>query len=272
MRSIRIGAVTVAGLLAMAIVVGVALAGRSTAGDVVKFKAAYAGKASAKVTDNVADISAEGPGTATVIGASRVSGTGTGDASRQPCVPFTGNGVMKASSGATTLRFSVLPGSSGCGDEAGKVFSISGKAKITGGTGAMAGATGTLKLTGIYDRGAGTFSVKFSGSVTRGGTAAKATTLRISAGPSGKLAFSKKRLSAPAGKVTIILKNTSALPHNVAIRTGTSAKGKIIKKGKVVRKGGTSRVTATLKKGKYRYACTVPGHEAAGMWGILTVK
>ena len=272
MRSIRIGAVTAAALLGAAIAVGVALAGRTSPADVVAFKASFAGKATVKVTDNVADIAAEGPGTATVIGASQVSGKGKGDASKQPCVPFTGDGVITASKGPTTLRFSVLPGSSGCGDEAGKLFSITGKAKVTGGTGAMAGASGTLKLTGIYDRGAGTFSVKFSGSVTRGGTAAAATTLRISAGPSSKLAFSKKKLSARAGMVTIVLKNKSRIPHNVVIRRGTSAKGKIIAKGKVVGKGRTSKVTATLKKGKYRYACTVPGHEKAGMWGILTVK
>lgn len=273
MRPTRVGAVIAAALLGMVIAVGVALAGRTSPVDVVAFKASYAGKATVKVADNVADIAAEGPGTATIIGASRVSGKGKGDASRQPCVPFTGDGVITASSGPTTLRFSVLPGSSGCGDEAGNVFSISGKAKVNGGTGAMAGASGTLKLTGIYDRGAGTFSVKFSGSVTRGGTSGTpATTLRISAGPSGKLAFSKKALSARAGKVTIIMKNTSRLRHNVAIRSGTNAKSRIIAKGKAVGKGGTSKVTASLKKGKYRFVCTVPGHEAGGMWGILTVR
>jgi plastocyanin len=68
------------------------------------------------------------------------------------------------------------------------------------------------------------------------------------------------------------MKNLSKVPHNVAIRAGTSAKSKLIAKGKVVRKGKTSTVRATLKKGKYRYVCTVRGHEKAGMWGILTVK
>jgi plastocyanin len=272
MRRTRIGAASAVALLATAVTTGIALAGRTSGADTVAFKASYAGKATVKVADSVADIAAEGPGTATVIGASKVSGTGKGDTSQQPCVPFTGNGVITASRGPTTLRFVVLQGSSGCGDEAGKVFSISGRAKVTAGTGAMAGASGTLKLTGVYDRGAGTFSVKFSGSLTRGGSAATMTTLRISAGPSSKLAFSRKALTARAGKVTIILKNTSSLSHNVAIRSGTSAKSKIIAKGKVVRKGGTSKVTATLKKGKYRFVCTVPGHEAAGMWGIVTVK
>ena len=36
--------------------------------------------------------------------------------------------------------------------------------------------------------------------------------------------------------------------------------------------GGASEVEATLKAGSYTYYCSVPGHEAAGMKGTLTVK
>jgi len=274
MTRTRVVAASAAAALVAAIATGIAIAGAAREADVVQFKASYAGKATVKLTDNVADIVAAGTGTATVIGASKVAGKGKGDASKQPCVPFTGDGAITASSGPTTLRFTVVPGSTGCGDESGQVFSISGRAKITGGTGSMAGASGSLKLTGVYDRGAGTFSIKFTGSVTRGaGASAPAkTTLRISAGPSNRLAFSKRTLSAPAGTITIIMKNTSKLRHNVALRKGTTQKSKIIAKGKVVKRGGISKVTATLTKGKYRYMCTVPGHEAAGMWGVLTVR
>jgi plastocyanin len=273
MTRTRISVASAAAVLLTAIATGIAIAGTERVGAVVQFKAAYSGQATVKVTDNVADISAEGTGTATIVGASKVTGKGTGDSSKQPCVPFTGDGVITASSGSTTVRFTVVPGSTGCGDEAGKVFSISGRATVTGGTGSMAGAKGTLKLTGVYDHGAGTFSIKFSGPVTTGGAAAPAkTTLKISAGPSSRLAFSRKTLSARAGRITILMKNTSGLRHNIALRRGTTSKSRIIVKGAVVRKGGTSRVTATLTKGKYRYVCTVPGHEAAGMWGILTVR
>jgi uncharacterized cupredoxin-like copper-binding protein len=38
-----------------------------------------------------------------------------------------------------------------------------------------------------------------------------------------------------------------------------------------VGKGGVSKVVMTLKPGKYTFYCTVPGHEKAGMKGILTV-
>ena len=269
----RIGAASAAAAVLTAIMTGLAVAGTTRSNDVVAFAASYAGKATVKITDDVANISAEGAGTATVIGASTVAGKGLGDASKQPCVPFTGTGAITASSGPTTLSFTVVPGSSGCGDEEGKVFSISGRAKITGGTGTMANASGTLKLTGVYDRGAGTFSIKFTGQVTRGAaSSATTTTLKIAAGPGSKLAFSRKALVARAGTVTIVLKNSSAVPHNIAIRNGPTAKSKVIAKGKVVRKGGVSKIKVKLKKGKYRYVCTVRGHEAAGMWGILTVK
>jgi len=99
-----------------------------------------------------------------------------------------------------------------------------------------------------------------------------ATTLKIQADKTNKLAFNTKALTAKAGKVTIVMANPSILPHNVAIRAGTTAKSKLIAKGKIVAKGGTSTVSAVLKPGKYRFLCTVPGHEAGGMWGILTVK
>ena len=89
-----------------------------------------------------------------------------------------------------------------------------------------------------------------------------AATLSVSADKS-KLKFNKSSLRAKHGKVTIKMANPSSLRHSVAIK----GKGK----GKVVGKGGTSTVSATLKKGRYTFYCTVPGHEAAGMKGTLTV-
>jgi hypothetical protein len=154
------------GVVALAAVVAVLLVSAAWASEakVVTFKAKYAGTAVVKVTDQVADIAATGPGVGTLIGKSKVTGKGKGDASVQPCVPFTGTGLMSNTSG-TTIKFTVLPGSSGCGDEAGNVFSVSGRAKVTGGTKLYRKATGTLKMTGVYDRGAGTFSITFSGKV-----------------------------------------------------------------------------------------------------------
>jgi uncharacterized cupredoxin-like copper-binding protein len=101
--------------------------------------------------------------------------------------------------------------------------------------------------------------------------ASGATTLSITAPKSGALAFSKKKLVANKGKVTIKMLNLQLLKHDVAIKK-TKASKKPIAKGKEVGKGGISKVTAKLAKGKYIFYCTVPGHEAGGMWGVLTVK
>ena len=81
-----------------------------------------------------------------------------------------------------------------------------------------------------------------------------------------ELAFDKKALTARAGKVTIVLTNSSPIPHDIAIKgAGANAKGP------TVTGGGRSIVTATLKPGTYTFYCTLPGHEQAGMRGTLTV-
>jgi plastocyanin len=101
-----------------------------------------------------------------------------------------------------------------------------------------------------------------------GGTSSgSGSSLKISADPSGKLAFNTKTLSAKAGKVTITMDNPSAVPHGVAIEGGG-----VDKDGQVVNKGGKSTVSVTLKPGKYTFYCPVPGHKEAGMEGTLTVQ
>jgi plastocyanin len=99
--------------------------------------------------------------------------------------------------------------------------------------------------------------------------AASTVTLRLSASKTA-LKFNVTKLTAARpGKVRLVMSNPSAIPHDIAL------KGKGLKKpvvGKVVGKGKTSTITATLKKGSYTFYCSVPGHEAAGMKGKLTVR
>jgi uncharacterized cupredoxin-like copper-binding protein len=98
------------------------------------------------------------------------------------------------------------------------------------------------------------------------GVASGATTLRLTSDPHGALKYNKKVLKAKAGKVTIVMRNLSPLPHDIAVKGhGVNVKGKIVTKGK------TSIVTAVLKKGRYEFYCSVPGHEAAGMKGTLII-
>ncbi|HEY6892226.1 MAG TPA: plastocyanin/azurin family copper-binding protein [Solirubrobacter sp.] len=82
-----------------------------------------------------------------------------------------------------------------------------------------------------------------------------------------RLKFDKSELSAKPGKVTIVMTNPSALPHDVAIEgNGVDVKGK------TVSQGGTSTATATLKAGTYTFYCSVDNHRQAGMEGTLTIK
>jgi plastocyanin len=107
------------------------------------------------------------------------------------------------------------------------------------------------------------------GGATAGGPSGTAqanaqNVVQIPTDPTGQLAYKFKSASAKAGKVTVVTKNDSSVPHNIAIKGGPS--------GPVVQGGATSKITASLKAGSYTFYCAVPGHEQAGMKGTLTVK
>jgi plastocyanin len=91
-------------------------------------------------------------------------------------------------------------------------------------------------------------------------------TLKLAADKSA-LKFDKSKLTAKAGKVTLEMANPSQIPHAVAIKgNGVDVDGKTIGNGE------TSTASADLKPGTYTFYCPVPGHEAAGMKGTLTVN
>jgi uncharacterized cupredoxin-like copper-binding protein len=91
------------------------------------------------------------------------------------------------------------------------------------------------------------------------------TTVENPADPSA-LRFSKSALQAPAGAVTLVMENPSAIEHNIAVR----GEG-VDEQGEVVGQGEESTVTVELEAGEYEFYCSVPGHEEAGMKGTLTV-
>ncbi len=95
----------------------------------------------------------------------------------------------------------------------------------------------------------------------------KETSLALAADPNGRLAYDKKTLDAPAGKVTIVLTNDSSISHDVAIKGNG-----VDEASDLVDNGDTAQVSAQLAPGTYTFYCTVPGHEAAGMKGTLTVR
>ncbi len=96
----------------------------------------------------------------------------------------------------------------------------------------------------------------------------------------GKWSFDKKKLTAKAGKVTIVFHNDSGLGHQVRVHTGKCC----LKPGykdlggtRVIGavdsdKQTTARATLDLKPGTYTYLCAIPGHFQAGQHGTLVVN
>jgi mono/diheme cytochrome c family protein len=104
-------------------------------------------------------------------------------------------------------------------------------------------------------------AVKSGGSAT---ATEKAGVLDIPADPNGQLAFAAAKAVGQAGPVTIAMKNTSGVAHDIVIDG--------LGQGETT-PNGTSSFKATLQAGKtYTYYCSLPGHREAGMQGTLTVK
>jgi uncharacterized cupredoxin-like copper-binding protein len=104
--------------------------------------------------------------------------------------------------------------------------------------------------------------VPFASARSERQTRAQATTVQVSGGEFF-FRLTKKTLTRP-GKVTFVFKNVGHVLHDFKING---------KKTPLIGPGKTARLVVTFKKkGKYSYRCTVPGHAAAGMKGIFTVK
>ena len=118
----------------------------------VAFAGTYKGKISLLFGDgNLIQVTkVDGTGTGNVSGLTGMSGT----ASAVPanlCDNFDGKGVI--SGGGNSLNLTFDSSSQGCSDSdsAPATITIKGSAKITGGTGKYAGASGTLTVKGTFD-------------------------------------------------------------------------------------------------------------------------
>lgn len=76
-----------------------------------------------------------------------------------------------------------------------------------------------------------------------------------------KFVLSKK--TVPKGAVTFVVTNKGKVPHDFKIKG---------KKTKTIAVGKSATLTVVFPKGKFPYLCTLPGHAAGGMKGVLTVK
>ena len=101
------------------------------------------------------------------------------------------------------------------------------------------------------------------------GGASSGSKLKLAADEEGKLYFNPSKLSAKAGKATLVMNNpkTTGKMHGIAVEGNG-----LDKDGKVVGPGSTSTLSVTLKPGKYTFYCPVPGHRQGGMQGTLTVQ
>ncbi len=92
-----------------------------------------------------------GKGTATYLGTSTLSGSGSSTAA-STCDPLTGKGVLVGSGSKLMLTIIDPTSSQACaaGDSAPTSVSVKGVAKVTGGLGKYKGVSGTLKFTGSF--------------------------------------------------------------------------------------------------------------------------
>jgi plastocyanin len=99
-----------------------------------------------------------------------------------------------------------------------------------------------------------------------GEPAGEGTTLELAADPGGGFSFDKKTLEAPAGTITIHLTNDASIPHDIGVKdNGVDEVSDTVTEGDV-------SLTVELEPGTYTFYCSVPGHEAGGMKGTLTVS
>ena len=95
-----------------------------------------------------------------------------------------------------------------------------------------------------------------------GETTATATTIQVKGGEF-YFKLSSKSIARP-GKVTFVFKNVGHVRQDFKIAGRTTSR---------IQPGKTARLIVTFKKkAKYAYLCTVPGHAAAGMKGVFTVR
>jgi len=106
-------------------------------------------------------------------------------------------------------------------------------------------------------------------------SATKATVITVVAGKPSELAFElSKQSMIPVGRVTFKVTDGGLAYHDLEICTAQvkTAKNSCAGKAtKILHPGQSATLTVNLKKGIYEFLCSVPGHAAAGMKGLIGV-
>jgi plastocyanin len=116
-----------------------------------------------------------------------------------------------------------------------------------------------MKLYSIAVLGALTLALVAASSAAARESAVHTTTVRVKA-TDFKFALSTRTVKH--GRITFVIKNASAALHNFVVAGH---------KSKTIGPGKTTRLTVTLKRGRYPYKCTVDSHAELGMKGVLKV-
>ncbi len=104
----------------------------------------------------------------------------------------------------------------------------------------------------------------FAAAAALGGpVSTSATNVAVIAGKPSELRFTLSKKIVPKGSVVFKVTNRGKSNHDFKIAR---------KKIKTLRPGKSATLTVALRAGKYPYLCTLPGHAAAGMKGVVTVK
>jgi hypothetical protein len=151
-----------AALAVAAIAAGTALASQSVA-----FKGSYAGTVTEKVNGQIVTALTKGSGSGTLVGKGSLTGTVTATTTAdQPCAPLGGPGAITGPKGK--VKLTLVTGSRGCAasEDDKDSITVSGNAKIAGGTLKFKHAKGTLHFSGHYNRATGSFNVKLTGKLT----------------------------------------------------------------------------------------------------------
>ena len=105
--------------------------------------------------------------------------------------------------------------------------------------------------------------------------ATSAGSVNVTAGKPSEFRFTVSAKSVPHGAVTFKVTNGGSLPHDFKVcsspkgGTATSCAGTVTK---MITPGSSTTLKVTFKTaGSYEYLCTVSGHAAAGMKGLLKV-
>lgn len=102
------------------------------------------------------------------------------------------------------------------------------------------------------------------------------TTVSVTITSKTEFKFTVKPSKVGRGVVTFKITNNGNLPHDFKVcssnkgGTATSCNGKSTKQ--ISPKSTGKLVVTFVRSGKYEYLCTLPGHAAAGMKGLITVS